>query len=73
MTKKTSTPRNPPGIQALVRGQIFKEPGVARTPSPTVLVTPITGSGPAGGLSLAIRYAAADTSGTQSLSFSVEG
>jgi phage baseplate assembly protein W len=63
-------PANPARIAALIRSQIFKEPGVARTPEPNISVSPITGSGPTAGLSVQIQYADATSGATQSLSFS---
>ena len=66
-------PGNPPGIAALIRGQIFHEPGVSQTPAPHISVSSILGNGPTSGLALALRYADAATQATQSLSFTVEG
>jgi len=66
-------PANPAGIAALVRGQIFQEPSVAQTPEPVINVSPVLGSGPTGGLALALRYADAASDATQSLSFTVGG
>ena len=66
-------PANSSGIAALVRGQMFKEPGVATAPAPDIEVSPMIGSGSTGGLALSLRYADADTSATQALSFTVEG
>jgi hypothetical protein len=66
-------PGQPASIAALMRGQVSKEPGVAQTPAPDIEVSPIFGTGPTGGLSLSMRYADADTSATQALSFTVGG
>ncbi len=63
-------PADPAGIAALIRSQIFKEPGVARSPEPGIDITPILGSGPTAGLAVQIRYADAVTGTTQTLSFS---
>ncbi len=63
-------PTNLAGIAALIRSQIFKEPGVARTPEPSITVSPVQGNGPTAGLSVQILYADATTGLTQTLSFS---
>ena len=60
-------PANSAGIAAIVRGQIFKESGVARTPEPVIDIQP----NPTGAVFLAIRYADASTGETQTFSFTV--
>jgi len=66
-------PDNSPGIAALVRGQIFREPGVSQAPEPVISVSPTLGNGPTSGLALSLRYADSGTQTTQSLSFTMEG
>jgi hypothetical protein len=53
-------------IRAAIRGQIFKEPAVARTPEPAISVSFEPGS-----VFVQIQYADAATGETQILSFSV--
>jgi hypothetical protein len=54
-------------IRAVVRGQIFKEAAVARTPEPVVVAR----DDHAGGLAVDIRYADGPAGGPQLLSFTV--
>lgn len=56
-------------ISAVIRGQIFKESAVARTPEPVIDVQ----ADPTGLVYVLIRYADATTGQTQILSFSVSG
>ncbi len=56
-------------IRAVVRGQIFREAAVARTPEPVVDVQ----EGPAGTITVSVRYADADSAQTQTLSFTIGG
>lgn len=56
-------------IGAVVRGQIFKEAAVARTPEPVVDAR----DDHAGGLAVQIRYGDADGGQSQLLTFSVGG
>lgn len=60
-------PANVPGIRAVIRGQIFKEATVARTPEPVI---DVQGSQD-GSIYVDIRYVDAASSGTQTLSFVV--
>jgi phage baseplate assembly protein W len=57
-------------IRAVIRGQIFKEPAVARTPEPVIDVQSAPG-GQSGTVAVAVRYADADTGQTQILSLTV--
>ena len=59
-------PVNAPRISALIRSQIFKESGVARTPEPVIT---IAGNVP-GTVAAEIRYVDATTGDTQLLTFS---
>ena len=63
-------PTNALQIRAVVRSQIFKEATVARQPEPVIDVEVAPG-GAAGTVYVSIRYVDADTTETQSLSFSV--
>jgi len=63
-------PTNALQIRAVVRSQIFKEATVARQPEPVIDVEVAPG-GVAGTVYVSIRYVDADTTETQSLSFSV--
>jgi hypothetical protein len=60
-------PVDPRRIAAIVRGQIFKEAAVARTPEPVIDVALAPGGG-TGGVYLHIRYVDAGTGNSQSLS-----
>lgn len=62
-------PTSAPRIRAVVRGQIFKEAAVARSPEPVIEVE----AGRDGTTVVRIRYADADTGETQTLGFSIEG
>lgn len=62
-------PANTAQIRAVVRGQIFKEAAVARTPEPVIDVQ----AGQDGSVYVDIRYVDAATGGTQTLSFTVGG
>lgn len=62
-------PANALQIGALVRAQIFQEAAVAREPEPVTAVN----ASQTGEVWLEIRYADADTGGTQMLSLSVAG
>lgn len=53
-------------IRAAIRGQIFKEASVARTPEPIIDLQP----DPTGSIYVHVRYADAQTGTTQTLSFS---
>lgn len=55
-------------IRAVIRGQIFKEAAVARTPEPVIDVAADGGT-----VTVHIRYADAATGQTQVLAFSVNG
>ena len=58
-----------PRIQGLIRGQIFGEAAVARTPEPVIDVS-VEQSGV---VTVQIRYADADTATTELLSFPIGG
>lgn len=60
-------PANVAGIRAVIRGQIFKEAAVARTPEPVI---DVRGSQD-GSIYVDIRYVDAASGGTQTLSFIV--
>jgi hypothetical protein len=53
-------------IQALIRGQILLEDSVARSPAPTINVSPIKG-----GVAVSIRYVDASTGQPATLNFNV--
>jgi phage baseplate assembly protein W len=63
------SPASADQIRAVIRSQIFKESGVARSPEPLIDVQVET----AGTVYVHIRYADAATGGTQTLSFSIGG
>ena len=63
-------PINAAQIRAVIRSQIFKEADVARQPEPLIDVQVAPG-GAAGTVYVHIRYVDAETSQTQSLSFSL--
>jgi phage baseplate assembly protein W len=65
-------PANPLQIRAVIRSQIFKEAAVARQPEPLIDVQVAPGGAP-GAVYVHIRYADADSSETQVISFSVSG
>lgn len=54
-------------IRAVVRGQVFREAAVARSPEPEIAVA----AGPDGTTVVRIRYADAETGAAQALSFSI--
>lgn len=62
-------PANASQIRAVIRGQIFREAAVARTPEPVIDVQP-NGDG---SVYVHIRYVDAQDGATQTLSFSVGG
>jgi phage baseplate assembly protein W len=62
-------PASAAGIASVIRGQIFQESFVARTPEPVIDVQ----SDNAGNLFVHLRYVDADSGSTQVLSFSVTG
>jgi phage baseplate assembly protein W len=63
---------NPLQIRAVIRSQIFKEAAVARQPEPLINVQVAPG-GATGTVYVYIRYVDAESSQTQTLSFSVSG
>ena len=63
-------PGNETQIRAVIRGQIFKEAAVARTPEPVIDVT-FSPAGATGTVYVHIRYVDAPSGETQLLSFSV--
>lgn len=63
-------PGNATQIRAVIRGQIFKEAAVARTPEPVIDVT-FSPAGAIGTVYVHIRYVDAPSGETQLLSFSV--
>ncbi len=65
-------PGNASRIQAVIRGQIFKEAAVARTPEPVIAVR-FDPAGGTGTVTVQIRYVDAPSGQTQLLSFSVNG
>lgn len=54
-------------IRSVIRGQIFQEAAVARTPEPAIDIA----SDPTGIIAVSIRYVDATTAATQALSFTV--
>ena len=58
-------------IRAVIRGQIFREPAVARFPEPEIDVR-ISPDGAAGTVFVHVRYVAAPSGRTEILSFSVD-
>lgn len=63
------SPASAERIRAVVRGQIFKEAAVARDPEPVIEVE----AGVDGVTVVRVRYADADTGGSQVLDFSIGG
>jgi len=63
-------PANPSRIQAVIRGQIFKEATVARSPEPTISVN-INPGDSTGDVYVQVLYVDSTTEQTQVLSFSV--
>ena len=63
-------PGNAAQIRAAIRGQIFKEDAVARTPEPVIEVS-FSPAGDAGAVYVQLRYVDAPSRQTQLLSFSV--
>lgn len=61
------TPTNAAQIKSVIRGQIFKEATVARTPEPVIDIQ----TAQDGSVYVQIRYVDADSGGTQTLSFTV--
>lgn len=60
-------PVNVARIRSVIRGQIFQEPAVARSPEPRIDVA----GTPDGAVTVAIAYADAATGATQTLTFTV--
>lgn len=64
-------PGNEQRIRAVIRGQIFREAAVARTPEPVIDVR-VSPDGAAGTVYVHIRYVDAPSGRTEILSFNVE-